>query len=261
MTVDFSIVLPAFNDLPLFRRTLESVRCQKDVSMEIIIMDDSNENDDIGQYVASLSDDRIVYTHNVPSLGAVRNWNSGLGMAHGRYVMLIHHDEALVSDSFLKRVGQRLCEKEIVVADIEVHRSDGKVYGLYPKWVKRIFIACPALFLAINAIGPCAVVAMRREAVEMFDARCRWFVDVEWYYRIFRHRNACYLPSVRIASQHGHKGQITNNINTMVEAKHDAAVIREKYRWHILVRLAVWVHIHVLHNEGIHKMLTVVFGR
>jgi hypothetical protein len=47
----------------------------------------------------------------------------------------------------------------------------------------------------------------------------------------------------------------------MVEAKHDAAVIREKYRWHILVRLAVWVHIHVLHNEGIHKMLTVVFGR
>ena len=261
MTVDFSIVLPAFNDLPLFRRTLESVRIQKDVSIEIIIMDDSNKNDDIERYVASLSDERIVYRHNIPSLGAVSNWNSGLGIANGRNIMLIHHDEALVSDTFLKRVGQKLLQNEIVVADIEVHRNDGKVYGLYPGWFKKAFISCPALFFAINAIGPCAVVAMRKEVVQMFDASTRWFVDVEWYYRVFRHRKACYLPSVVIASCHGHKGQITNNIDTMAEAKHDASMLRGKYGSHILVRLAIWVHIYVLHNEGLHKLLTGIFRR
>lgn len=259
--LDFSIVLPAYNDQQLFSRTLESVRSQKDVSLEIIIMDDSDKNDDIERYVASLGDERIAYHHNVPSLGAVPNWNSGLALANGRNVMLIHHDEALVSDTFLKRVGERLCKKDIVVANIEVHRADGKVYGLYPKWFKKLMIACPSLFFAINAIGPCAVVAMRREAMQMFDTRTRWFVDVEWYYRIMKHRNVEYMPSVVVASCHGHKGQISNNIDQMVEAKHDARMLCDKYGSHIMVRMAMWVHIHVLHNDGLHRFLTAMFKR
>lgn len=258
---DFTIVLPAYNDQQLFCRTLESVRCQKDVSLEIIIMDDSDKNDDIERYVVSLCDERIVYHHNVPSLGAVPNWNRGLSLARGRNVMIIHHDEALVSDTFLKRVEEKLCKNDIVVANIEVHRVDGKVYGLYPKLVKKLFIACPSLFFAINAIGPCAVVAMRRETMLMFDTRTRWFVDVEWYYRIMKHRKVMYMPSAVIASCHGHKGQISNNIDQMAEAKHDVRILADKYASHVIVRLAMWVHIHVLHNDGLHNFLTALFKR
>ena len=76
-----------------------------------------------------------------------------------------------------------------------------------------------------------------------------------------KHRKVEYMPFVVVASCHGHKGQISNNIDQMVEAKHDARMLCDKYGSHIMVRMAMWVHIHVLHNDGLHRFLTAMFKR
>lgn len=258
---DFSIVLPAYNDLELFRRTLESVRCQRDVTMEIIVVDDSNQNDDIEQYVASLHDERINYNHNRPSLGAVRNWNSGLKLCHGDNVMVVHHDEAMQNDCFLKNVKQQLQNSDVVVSNIEIHHINGKVYGLYSAWFKKMEIRFPAMLFAVNAFGPCAVVAFRRSVQKQFDERTNWFVDVEWYYRLIKGSHVVYLQSATIVSQHGHKGQITNMIDTTATAKEDKVWLDQKYASVMSVRWAMWFQIYVLHNDKLHAVLKKIFGR
>lgn len=258
---DFSIVLPAYNDVGIFRHALESVRRQRNVEIEIIIVDDSNRNNDIENYVSSLNDSRICYTHNNPSLGAVKNWNSGLALCHAENIMVVHHDEAMPDEFFLVKVKKQLEQNDVVVSNVEVHLGDGKSYGLYNTRIKKMAINHPSILFAVNVFGPCAVVAFKHYVMEQFDTATNWFVDVEWYYRLIKKHKTTYLPSVTIISQHGHKDQITNSIDIATEARKDAKWLNRKYSSTISVRLAIWLQINVLHNGFLHGILKKVFGR
>ena len=58
MPVDFSIVIPAYNNLSLLQRALDSAWQQQGVEFEVIVTDDSTTTD-IAQYVATLGDRRL----------------------------------------------------------------------------------------------------------------------------------------------------------------------------------------------------------
>lgn len=253
--VDFSIVIPAYNTPELLQRALESVRSQHNVTWEAIIVDDSDKTSEIEQYVTTLKDPRIAYYHNRPPLGAVPNWNYGLSLANGRYVILLHHDESLLNEDFLSIMRRKLANCEIAVARVVVYRSDRKKYETAPKWLKKMVLHLPSLFFAINPIGPSAAFAFRIEHMKYFDTQTHWFVDVEWYYRMLCHSSACYVPSAIVASYHGHGGQISGNIDTVAEAKKDATVLNRKYRRNLPVRLFMWFFIHIIHNRSVNQTI------
>jgi len=262
MPANFSIVIPAYNNLTLFRRALESARCQQGVTMEIIVVDDSDaERADIQQYIAALNDPRIVYCHNVPSLGAVPNWNSGLRLCTGQNIILMHHDEALQNNNVLQKTYQLLNRHEVVIGHIEVHRSDGKVYGLAPNWMKRLSLYMPSILLAVNILGPTAVVAFHSNCMQLFNEQTRWFVDVEWYYRMLRHCKSIYAPSFAVISYHGYQGQITGSIDAMDEARRDASILQNVYRNNLPIRIAIWLHINIIHNQAINRLLKTLLKR
>ena len=43
---EFSIIIPTYNNIGLFKKSFNSVLAQKNVTTQIIIVDDSNENND-----------------------------------------------------------------------------------------------------------------------------------------------------------------------------------------------------------------------
>lgn len=260
-TPDFSIIIPAYNSLELLRRTLESIKAQSGVTIQTVIVDDSNRNDDIEHYVLSLGDASISYHHNRPSLGAIANWNSGLHKADGKYLVLMHHDEAFQGDDYLLKMKDRLQQSDVAIGNILVEKRDGKRYSIYPPRFKMLVLKMPASLFCLNAIGPCAVCAFKREHVEDFDERIKWFVDVEWYYRMMRKRKVTFVPSAVVVSHHGHDEQITKNINVNVAARQDSAILSAKYRSDILVRIAIWLQIYVLHNDRLHAILKKLLGR
>ena len=88
----FSIVIPAYNQLSLLQRALDSVLCQKEADYEIIISDDSSD-DKIERYIQELGNTNIRYYHHQQGKGAADNWNHGLQKATGQYLILMHHDE------------------------------------------------------------------------------------------------------------------------------------------------------------------------
>lgn len=244
----FSIVIPTYNNLKLFRRALASALQQQGVEMEVIVTDDSSTSD-IADYMASLDDRRLRYCHNRLGLGAVRNWNHGLSMATGQYVILMHHDEAMTGEDYLQRV-QRLLDDgcDVVVSDVEVTINGNIKRPHFTTAIKRFFFRHPSLLFFTNAVGPCACVAFKRELIQDFNNQLHWLVDVEWYYRMFKGRHVIFNPQLTIRSIHGHKGQITQELDIISTFAHDKAIVLGEYPHHIAIKTMLWTYQHLILN-------------
>ena len=205
----FSIVLPVFNNLELFRRALGSTLQQQGVEMEIIVTDDST-NTAIADYVASLNHPQLRYFHNQPGLGAVSNWNHGLSKAQGDYVILMHHDEAMTGEDYLQRV-QRLLDDgcDVVVSDVEVTINGNIKRPHFTTAIKRFFFRHPSLLFFTNAVGPCACVAFKRELIQDFNNQLHWLVST---------------------------------------FAHDKAIVLGKYPHHIAIKTMLWTYQHLILN-------------
>lgn len=237
MTIDCSIIIPTCNHPELARRAIESVRRQCLVSMEIIVCDDSA-TDNIALMVDQWHDARIVYRRHRPPLGAPQNWNAGLRLATGRYVMVLHHDESLTDDHHLWQMMQQmqLSKSGVAVAQVAVISRGQRLHRFMPDGWKRWMLRHPSTLLAHNAIGPCGCLLIARNHMVPFRPELHWLVDVEWYYQLLRNSRCCYMPHLVVTSRHGHEGQISQTIDVASSFRSDAAVLHQCYP----ERRAVW---------------------
>ena len=116
----FTIVIPTYNNLDLFKSAYSSVCKQDFKDYEIVVVDDSDDSS-IEDYVSSLNNPVLVYRHHVPSAGAVNNWNHGLQLASGKYVIVLHHDEAFEEDNYLTSLNVQFQKGyEVLVTRVKV---------------------------------------------------------------------------------------------------------------------------------------------
>lgn len=244
----FSIVIPVFNNLELFRRALESVLQQQGVAFEIIVTDDSTTTA-IADYVNGLAvsglpaDIHLRYYHHQSDSGAIANWNNGLQMATGQYIILMHHDEAMSGTDYLQRIERHFNGGvDIVVSNIEVIVDGHQKKSHFTTPMKRFALCHPSLLFLANAIGPCACIAIRSTLKEPFCEELHWLVDVEWYYRLLKGRRVCYDPQLTICSIHGHEGQITQELDIPQTFAHDKTIVLGKYPHHIAIKTMLWTY-------------------
>lgn len=239
----FSVIIPTYNSLSLLKRALNSVLTQKDVDFEVIVVDDST-NGNIEIYLRDLKEQRIVYIHNQPSLGAVQNWNYGLSLASGKYVVLLHHDECFYDQYYhLSKCLSKLENSyEIIVSNVRVHFVNGVTRDLLiPRFLKnKILNTIPSLLFFVNFIGPVSCIIFKRDLIENFDINLRWIVDIEWYYRLFKHRRSYSFKDLTVESIHGHSDQISLNIDLLAEREKDIKYLKEKYKKQKKVYICIW---------------------
>jgi glycosyltransferase involved in cell wall biosynthesis len=100
--IDISVIIPTHHREAQLRQAVDSVLSQREVSFEIIVVDDSAEGS-AQQAVASIEDARVRYVHrSVPSEGRpalVRN--DGAKLATGRYLYFLDDDDLLQPDTLL----------------------------------------------------------------------------------------------------------------------------------------------------------------
>ena len=243
----FSIILPCYNDLTLLQGALTSVLQQKDIDYEVIITDDSTE-DKIDQYIQGLKLQDIYYYRHQQGIGAADNWNYGLEKATGKYVILMHHDEEMVQDDYLKRISLLMSSgTDIVISQVNVivngHRNK---QSFLCRWLKSFVCKHPAYLFLMNVIGPCACLTIRREHLQDFNTNLRWLVDVEWYYRMLRGKKFVLDKSLSINSHHGHQGQITQSLDVMKTFKSDKTEISQTYPSKRTIRLMLYLYQHLI---------------
>ena len=87
--------IPAYNRPQLLAETLASLAAQQGpADFEVVVCDDGG-LPETAAAVAKYPADRFRYFHNQPRLGPVPNWNECIRQARGRWVMVLHEDDAL----------------------------------------------------------------------------------------------------------------------------------------------------------------------
>lgn len=253
----FTIVIPTYNNLDLFKSAYSSVCKQDFKDYEIVVVDDSTDSS-IEDYVSSLNNPVLVYRHHVPSAGAVNNWNHGLQLASGKYVIVLHHDEAFEEDNYLTSLNVQFQKGyEVLVTRVKVFNGGILKPNVFSQALMKFFIGCPSLLFLCNVIGPCSCIAFKREHITDFDNRLNWLVDVDWYYRLLKRKSRKFLDHLHINSFNDHEDKITNQIDVKQSEVKDIAILNIKYKYHLLLRGCLFINKMVmLYNlKGIIKKL------
>lgn len=233
----FSIVIPAYNNLELFKSALTSVLIQNFENYEIIVVDDS-QNDQICDYLNKLCLSRIRYYHNHPSKGAVQNWNYGLSLSEGDAIIVLHHDESFINSDYLFKLNTILDNYDIVIANKKIVTEYGEKKERFPNWYKKLTLLLAFPIFSLNVVGPCACICFKRELMIPFDQRMHWMVDVDWYYRLLnKSRRRKYISSKEILSRHGHCDQISVNIMIDKAKSEDVKILKEKYNNNVIIAM------------------------
>lgn len=134
--IDFSIIIATRNREAFLRRAIESVIAQKEVSYEIIIVDDASEDNtaELIQHFVK-REKNIRYYRNQECLFAHISRRKGLEEAKGKYVIFLDDDDFYIESEFFKESKQILETynqvNAVIASTIEYEDgSYGKIHDL-----------------------------------------------------------------------------------------------------------------------------------
>lgn len=101
-----SVVVSAYNRPKLLALSIASVCNQTYSALEIIVQDDSTDNE-CAAVIEAVGDPRVQYTHNSPPLGTAANLLAGYRKATGTYVCTLNDDDLYAAD-YIERMVEKL---------------------------------------------------------------------------------------------------------------------------------------------------------
>jgi glycosyltransferase involved in cell wall biosynthesis len=110
-----SILLPTRNRLEFLKYAVETVLRQDSPDWELVVSDNDS-SEDIGGYLATLKDARIIYHRTERFLPVTDNWNAALERSSGDYVVMLGDDDGLMPGciSSLERLVERFRSPDVV---------------------------------------------------------------------------------------------------------------------------------------------------
>ena len=222
-----SVCVPTYNDVKKLKRCIDSVLAQTITDFEIIISDDSS-NDEIEQLLLTLPykhDARIKYFKNKIALGSPANWNNSIEKATGFFIKILHHDDWLAKNTtlekFMNAANSYRNEPVFIFSsyeDIGNNVYPKKKAGLVFKKMKKE----NSLLLFYNFIGAPSTCLFRKQDFIPFDCQTKWYVDVI-FYKTFIEKYSCkiiYLQEVlvRIGLSENQATQVISNRVKFAEA-------------------------------------------
>lgn len=183
-----SVILPVYNGENYLRVAIDSVLRQTFQDFELIVVDDGS-TDGSGEIAQSYGKHlKYVYQENTGVAGAV---NHGLGLATGRYISWLSHDDAFHPEKLEKQVTalNQIGTPAVCYTDIQRIDSEGRDVGEYvlPEHsrseILRHILICGPICLAAYSI-----LYDRRclDQVGMYSVKWRCANDVEMLLRLAR---------------------------------------------------------------------------
>jgi glycosyltransferase involved in cell wall biosynthesis len=238
-----SICIPTYNSGEKLERLLDSIRIQTYKNFEIIITDDSN-NDDVKNIIdTKYADLNIQYFHNLKALGTPSNWNNAVAKSNGDWIKLMHHDDWFNFENslqlFVDAIALDTDAKLIFSSYSNLNLDNGNKYDVIASGFDILLLKNNYLNLFKNFIGnpSCTMVHSSLKPYE-YDIRIKWFIDFDFYLWFFQ-TNKCFTyikkPLITFAL---HKDQVTAAVqnNPVVEIP-ETYLLFDKYGVNILKNL------------------------
>ncbi len=207
-----SICIPAYKKPLFIIRCLESILKQDYKQVEIIISDDSP-NEDIKRAIDPFTNKlEIKYFQNSPALQSPKNWNAALDKGAGNYLLLLHQDDWFHASTALTEfinifrqhaVDFVFCRNTAVDEnrqEIVLQAIPGLVNNLAEK---------PNHLLRAQIIGPPSNTMLKKSVPIRYDENFIWLVDVDYYSRILKEGYKYHYIDKHLVSIGLHEDQTT----------------------------------------------------
>jgi len=208
-----SICIPAYKKPEYVVRCIESVLKQTYKQVEIVISDDSPNQDiklAIESYNSSIS---IKYYHNLPALKSPINWNNALNKASGSFYMLMHQDDWFETDTAIEtyikafeanpKIDFVFCRNTAIQPDGQVLRLQA-IPSLLANMQKH-----PNHLVRANVIGPPSNTMLRSNVTVRYDEAYIWLVDVDYYVQLLEAGHVYKYLDAHLVSIGLHEDQTT----------------------------------------------------
>lgn len=224
-----SIFIPAYNAEIFVRHAIDSVLSQTYSNFELIIIDDAS-TDDTGTIIDSYRDcPQVRIYHNSTNLGVARNWNLGVTLCRGDFIVRLDADDFYRAD-FLEKildVFQQYPETEMVFTGVNLIYGDGSTTAVLPyqdSWVSPGTDFLPDLLRICHVRSPAACV--KRTCYERLGGvidEMRVHEDWEFWVRVTANCQIGYisepLTNVRVLNFNGCTNQAIIHARSPVACK------------------------------------------
>jgi len=163
-----SIIIPTYNRANYLEQAINSVLAQTFQDYELVVLDNAS-TDNTSEVVRKFRDERFQYIKNEINIGPINNFNKGLKVARGDFV-IIFHDDDIMAPELVEEEVKILNENEdvvLVASNVELIDEKGKtiqnkllsidqdiIFEKYEYIVKRlkndILLPCPSVMLRKN---------------------------------------------------------------------------------------------------------------
>ena len=194
-----SICIPAYRRTAFLKRLLDSLVIQRWKNFEVVITDDSPDEQVRDLCLPYMSGLALSYSKNPIALGTPQNWNEAIRLAKAPWIKLMHDDDWFADEnslgSFVTALQQNPEASFIFSAyrNVEPDGRQGPSVLLSPFWYRQLKHNAAVLF-SHNVIGPPSVVLFKRRDSLEFDARLKWVVDFDFYIRYLAANKPLYIP-------------------------------------------------------------------
>lgn len=180
MTAPLVSILIPVRSARFFAPALASALAQVSVDIEVIVSDDS-ENDDVKTLVTECDDARVRYLRNTPALGFHGNFANCYTLARGKYLKFLNHDDLLHPECAARMVipfekfGERLA---LVCSRRQIIDEAGKILpdsaATHPLAEKDSILpgtsfANHLLQRSVNLIGEPSATMFRKSDIHLID--------------------------------------------------------------------------------------------
>lgn len=200
-----SVLVPTYNGALHIGPAIDSVLSQRDVSLELVVVDDHSA-DGTADIVDAWRDPRVRVVRNPSRLGPEGNWNRALELATGRYVKLLPQDDLLHPGSLAAQVAALEADADETIALVfggrDIIGPTGRILArrgftaAAPGRIAAATLLRQCVRRGTNVIGEPGAVLFRRSLarrVGRFDAQQGFVIDLDYWFRLLAHGDAWYI--------------------------------------------------------------------
>lgn len=184
MTPEVSVILPTRNRRALLSRALASALVQEQVSLEVIVVDDSS-TDGTAEYLSSVADDRVRVVRLPVRSGVSTARNRGIKVARGHWLAFLDDDDRWLQRRLRATIDAALeVGADFAYGDTIVVNARGSLIELEQAPAPTEF-ACLLRYRS-PIWGPSAVIARASllERTGGFDQELAYLADWDLWFRM-----------------------------------------------------------------------------
>lgn len=224
--MNLSIALPVYSmgnkGLEFLDYNFRQLKAQTYHDFDVIISDNSND-ETIKAYVSGIKDLNIKYVKNEGAKTLASNMNNAIENCDSDIIQIMCQDDYFYNKYSLQKIVDNFDKNKGWMCSMYMHTKDrlGLFKQQIPAWNPQIYLN--------NTIGtPSCLSFLNDGNILLLDENLKWFVDCEYYYRLFQKYGEPKILKEIIFIQYLWEGQTTQGITQEV-IDTETAYIKDKY--------------------------------